>query len=243
MIFIKKGNLFKKIALCVLVCLILVFGGFFAWAKSTYKSFGPLDASDSVSVDRDEYIVYKPNNGIEPTKGLIFYPGAKVEPDAYGELCSKIAEQGYLVVIAPMTLNLAILSPNKAEDIINKYNTIQTWAIGGHSLGGVMAAKYALKDDRISGVVFYASYPTGDEMANSNLKVLSIYGSNDGVAKLDKVRNAAFPQDSSILEIEGGNHAGFGTYGFQKGDNQADITDEEQINQAARLTTDFLSDL
>ena len=92
-------------------------GIFFAWANDTYCSMETISSNDLVEVETGDYIVYKPIEK-EVSKGFIFYPWAKVEPDAYSKLCSKIAEEGYLVVIAPMTLDLAILSPNKAEDII-----------------------------------------------------------------------------------------------------------------------------
>ena len=242
MIFIKKGRILKRILIGIIVFILVSTGIFILWAKDTYKSLETLSGNSLVEVENTEYIVFKPK-GIEVSKGFIFYPGAKVEPEAYAKLCSKIAEDGYLVVIAPMTLDLAILSPNKAADIIKYYSNIESWAIGGHSLGGVMAANYALKDNNIDGLVFYASYPQGDELVDSDLKVLSMYGSNDGVADLNKIKEAVLPVGSDIVEIEGGNHAGFGTYGYQKGDNESEITSEEQIEKAAYYTIEFLKSL
>ena len=224
------------------VLILAVTGIFFVWASDTYTSTEIVNSNELVEVETGDYIVFKPKEK-NVSRGFIFYPGAKVEPEAYSKLCSKIAEEGYLVVIAPMTLDLAILSPNKAEDIIKEYSDIKSWAIGGHSLGGVMAANYAVKDEKIDGLVFYASYPQGDELKNSNLKVLSIYGSNDGVAKLDKVKNAVLPEGSEIIELKGGNHAGFGTYGKQSGDNDADISNDEQIDEAADYTVKFLNNI
>lgn len=226
----------------MVVLILAVTGIFFVWASDTYTSTEIVNSNELVEVETGDYIVFKPKEK-NVSRGFIFYPGAKVEPEAYSKLCSKIAEEGYLVVIAPMTLDLAILSPNKAEDIIKEYSDIKSWAIGGHSLGGVMAANYAVKDEKIDGLVFYASYPQGDELKNSNLKVLSIYGSNDGVAKLDKVKNAVLPEGSEIIELKGGNHAGFGTYGKQSGDNDADISNDEQIDEAADYTVKFLNNI
>ena len=224
------------------VLILAVTGIFFVWASDTYTSTEIVNSNELVEVETGDYIVFKPKEK-NVSRGFIFYPGAKVEPEAYSKLCSKIAEEGYLVVIASMTLDLAILSPNKAEDIIKEYSDIKSWAIGGHSLGGVMAANYAAKDEKIDGLVFYASYPQGDELKDSDLKVLSIYGSNDGVAKLDKVKEAILPEGSEIIEIKGGNHAGFGTYGEQSGDNNADISNDEQISEAADYTIKFLNNL
>lgn len=240
--FYTKEGFIKKIFIVIAALILAMTGIFFAWANDTYCSMETISSNDLVEVETGDYIVYKPIEK-EVSKGFIFYLGAKVEPDAYSKLCSKIAEEGYLVVIAPMTLDLAILSPNKAEDIIKEYSNIESWAIGGHSLGGVMAANYAVKDEKIDGLIFYASYPQGDELQDSDLKVLSMYGSNDGVAKLDKVKDAILPEESEIIEIKGGNHAGFGTYGEQSGDNKADISNDEQINEAADYTIKFLNNL
>lgn len=106
-----------------------------------------------------------------------------------------------------------------------------------------MASKFASNNDNIKGLVLYASYPSGDELIDSNLKVISIYGSDDGVADLDKIKNASFPENSSIFEIKDGNHAQFGDYGFQKGDNEATISSEEQIKETVKITVNMLEKL
>lgn len=242
----KKNKIIKNLLLYFIFILIASFIAFFIWAKLTYKptsvATNAMVSNESVTVTEDEFIVFTPNNVI-PKKGLIFYPGAKVEPEAYTTLCKEIAKEGFLVVIAPMPLDLAILSPNKARSIIDKFNTIETWAIGGHSLGGVMASNYALKNDKIKGVIFYASYPQGDELKNSNKKVLSIYGSLDGVANLENIKNSNFPDDAEFIEIEGGNHSQFGSYGEQTKDNKATISEDKQIHLAAKYTTELLDSL
>lgn len=145
------------------------------------------------------------------------------------------------IKVAKMPLNLAILSPNKADDIINKYNDVETWVIGGHSLGGVMAAKYAADNEKIKGVVFFAAYPQGDTIKGLDIDVLSIYGSNDGVSNKSKIKNASLPDNSDVIEIKGGNHANFGDYGNQKGDNKASISREKQISSAADLVSKFMN--
>ena len=94
-----------------------------------------------------------------------------------------------------------------------------------------MAANYAAENDVIEGLVLYGSYPQGDKLKDSDINVISIYGSKDGVADLEKVKNAILPKNSKLIEIEGGNHAGFGSYGPQKGDNEATITGEEQLEE------------
>lgn len=241
----KKRNKISKISIIIISTVIIFIGAFIIWANNSYKptseAVEALSTNELVTVIDDEFIIFEPQS--KAKKGFIFYPGGKVEPEAYSALARKIAEEGYLVVIAPMTLDLAVLSPNKATDVIEKFDYIETWAIGGHSLGGVMAVRYAAENENIDGVVLYASYPQGEELKDLDIKVLSIYGSKDGVADLEKVKNAVLSKDSEIVEIEGGNHAGFGSYGNQKGDNEATITGEEQIEKAANYTVEFLEKL
>ena len=236
----------KRLSIILVSIIAVLCVAFFIWAKIDYKpnqvAVTAMKSDDLVKVSNDEFITFTPKN-VAPTKGFIFYPGAKVDPESYAPLCNQIAEKGYLVVIAPMPLDLAILSPNKAEDIINKFKDINTWAIGGHSLGGVMACDYAAKNPKIKGIVLYASYPQGDKLKDSDKKVLSIFGSLDGVANLEKVRKAALPEDADIVEITGGNHGQFGSYGEQSGDNKATISNETQISIAAEDTVKFLKNL
>jgi hypothetical protein len=241
----KKKNKVSKISIVVITGIVIFIGTFIIWANNSYKpneeAKKALESNELVTVTEDEYITFEPRN--KATKGFIFYPGGKVEAEAYATLARQISEHGYLVVTVPMTLDLAVLSPNKATDIIEKFNYIETWAIGGHSLGGVMAASYVAKNDDISGLVLYASYPQGEELKDLDIKTLSLYGSNDGVADLEKIKKAILSKDSSLVEIKGGNHAGFGSYGPQKGDDEAAIIGEEQIEKATKHTVDFLDSL
>ena len=90
----------------------------------------------------DSYFVFNPKT-VTPTKGLIIYPGALIDPRAYAVLAQAVAQQGILAVIVPMPLNLAIMGYDRANKPIAKFTGIQTWAISGHSLGGAMACTYA----------------------------------------------------------------------------------------------------
>lgn len=200
-----------------------------------------LQSSNSVKVENGKYITFTPTEEVSDV-GFIFYPGGLVEPESYAPIMNQIAEQGYKVIVVPMTMNLSILSGNKAESVIEENSEIEEWVIGGHSLGGVSACSYAVKDEKIKGVVLYASYPQDDALKNTDIKVLSLWGSEDGVADLDKVKAAKdnVNSDSEFIEIEGGNHGHFGDYGEQKGDGQSTITSEEQWNKAVEYTVEFL---
>lgn len=242
----KKTHRIRKRVLLIVAVVFFVMGIFMAfWIMDSYdpdeEAVQALSASQEVTITEDKDIVFMPKE--KPEKGFIFYPGGLVEPESYAPLCRAIAEEGYLVVIAPMTWNLAVLSPNRADEIIKEYPEITTWAIGGHSLGGVMASDYAMAHDQIQGVVFYAAYPRTKQLQESNLSVLSIYGELDGVADLTKIKEAALPASAQFIEIAGGNHCYFGSYGMQKGDHEAKITPKEQQTQAAKATAAFLKQL
>jgi len=108
-----------------------------------------------------------------------------------------------------------------------------------------MASVYA-KDHltELDGVIFFASYPADDSLKNTNLKVLSIYGTND-MAGMEtfEVKKSLLPVDTKYIVIEGGNHAQFGSYGPQEGDKPATISPEEQWEQVAAATVEFLKGL
>jgi len=229
-------SIFKVIA----SLLIILTSIFFIYVSSYYKAgslaLSSLKSDAAVEVQDNGDLIFKPISNNKNT-GLIFYPGAKVEASAYAPIAKEIASNGYTVVIAKMSFNLAILSPNKADNIISNNREISNWIIGGHSLGGVMAADYALKNDKIKGLILLASYSQKDkDFTNRNIKVLSLWGDNDKVADLNKVKNckSVMPSDSEFKEIKGGNHGGFGDYGYQKGDGESSITNEEQISETSK---------
>lgn len=64
---------------------------------------------------------------------------------------------------------------------------------------------------------------------------------NDGLASAAEIEANAYllPADTRWVEIEGGNHAQFGYYGRQLGDNRATISQEQQqrLTLEAILTT------
>ncbi len=174
--------------------------------------------------------------------GFIFYPGGKVEYIAYTALMREIAANDVLCVLVEMPFNLAVLDINAAEGIQEQYPNVQNWYIGGHSLGGSMAASYLGDNvDEYEGLILLGSYPTED-LSDSDVEVLSIYGSEDKVLNASKYeKNASnLPSDFTEIIIEGGCHAYFGMYGVQDGDGMPSISNEEQIYQTAELINKFL---
>lgn len=185
--------------------------------------------------------------------GLIFYPGGKVEYTAYAPLMEALAERGILTILVKMPANLAVLDMGAAEVHLAEFPDIENWYIGGHSLGGSMAASYAAEHaEYLDGLLLLASYSTAD-LKESGLDVLSIYGTEDGVlnmSKYDEYRQnlpEGKPGDedgkaggTAELIIEGGNHAGFGDYGVQEGDGEASISGETQRELTAEAFMDIL---
>ena len=85
-------------------------------------------ASDAVvSVEMGRVAAFQPV-GQEPKTGLVLYPGGRVDYRSYAPLARAIAAQGYLVVIPRMPLNLAVLAPERATEIIEGYPEIEAWA-------------------------------------------------------------------------------------------------------------------
>lgn len=189
-----------------------------------------MESSKYVTVeDKVDYIVFEPVGDFYD-KGIIFYPGGSVEPEAYAPLMHAVAEEGYFCVIVKMPLNLAVLDADKADEIREDYPNIADWYMSGHSLGGAMSATYAHENaSQIKGVILLAAYSTED-LSKDNLEVLSIYGSLDDVLNMENYEKyrSNLPADMTELVISGGNHANFGNYGAQKDDGFAELSAEDQ---------------
>ncbi len=228
-------KIIKRIALGLVLVVALIVVGFVAWAETPLgpspEAITALQSDANVTVTTDNFITFQPVN-LKPSTAFIFYPGGRVDYRSYAAPLRAIAEQGYLVVLVPVSLNMAFFDINAAEPVFAAHPEITRWVVGGHSLGGVAASLFAGKHSEISGLVFWASYPADDSIKDSNLRVLSIYGTNDmaGMAKFDETA-VLNPADTQYVVIDGGNHAQFGDYGAQPGDNEAAISRAEQQSQ------------
>lgn len=239
----------KRFLLITLLALVLLTGGFVVWALNAAQpgpaALAALVSDDSVTVTQtSSYITFQPSN-LQPSTALIFYPGGRVDYRAYAPALRRIAEQGYLVVLVPVRLNLAFFDIEAGAPALTDFPEIKTWAAGGHSLGGVAASLFAANHPEIKGIVYWASYPANDGLKNSGVQALSIYASLDGLASIADIEasKANLPANAVFVPIEDGNHAQFGDYGPQSGDLAATISPEEQWQQIARATIDFLQSL
>ena len=174
--------------------------------------------------------------------GLIFYPGGKVDPAAYAPLMEALADRGILCVVTEMPFHLAVFDVDAAAGIQAEFPGVERWYIGGHSLGGSMAAAYLEGcEEDYEGLILLAAYSTAD-LSESPLEVLSVYGSEDLV--LDRENYGEYlgnlPGEFRELVIDGGCHAGFGMYGTQDGDGIPVITSEEQIAITAETIAEMV---
>lgn len=237
----------KRVLLGLLVITIIATLGFVIWAETPLKAapeaLSALESDSQAAVSMGEYVTFRPINS-EPTTGFVFYPGGRVDYRAYSVPLRKIAEQGYLVILLPVRLNLAFFDIDAADRAISDFPQIQHWAVGGHSLGGVASALYANKHANLDGIVFWASYPADDTLKNTEMKILSVYGTQDmgGMDAFDASR-ANLPSNTEFVVIDGGNHAQFGDYGLQPGDNEAAITRADQQSQIVDATVQLLESL
>jgi alpha/beta hydrolase family protein len=241
-------KLFKRILLGLLIVLGILIVGFILWAlnplEATPDALAALESDSKVTVTQgDDYVTFMPT-GATPTEAFVFYPGGHVDYRAYASPLHQLAEQGYLAILLPVRLNLAIFDVNAADRPISDFPEIQNWAVGGHSLGGVAASMYATKHENLAGVVYWASYPADDTLKDSNMEFTSIYGTLD-MAGVDAFQSSAsiLPAGTQFVVIEGGNHSQFGNYGLQPGDNPATIPWQEQQAQAVAATARLLDSL
>jgi hypothetical protein len=221
--------------------------GFVIWAVTPLgpmpKAVAALVADEEVTVVQNDVIVFRPNE-TTPTIGLVFYPGARIDPVSYAPPMRALAAQGFLVVIAPMPLNLAVLNSDRAADVIADFPEIRRWAVGGHSLGGAMAAAFAaMAPAAVDGLVLWAAYPSsGDDLSTWGGRVMSVSATNDGLTTPDDIVRTAplLPSETEFVIIDGGNHAQFGWYGDQRGDGVATISREDQQGQIVAATLRLL---
>jgi hypothetical protein len=240
-------KIIKRILLGLLAVVVLSGIGFIVWAETPLgpapEALSALESDSQVTVTTDGFITFQPAN-VQPTTGFIFYPGGRVDYRSYAAPLHEIAAQGYLVILVPVHLNLAFFDINAAQPVFALHPEIQYWAVGGHSLGGVAAALFAKNHPETKGLIFWASYPADDSFKNSDVKALSVYGTNDmtGMEKFDETKKL-LPKDTQFVVINGGNHAQFGDYGPQPGDKIATISRAEQQKQVVEASVKFLREL
>lgn len=219
----------------ILLLILAILMGAFLWYVSDYYraenvALEVMAQGSGITV-QDNLTILSPTYPTDTA--IIFYPGAKVEAEAYLPLLDQIRQTGVTCILVHMPFNMAIFDADAAEEVISRFPEIQHWYVAGHSMGGAMASKFASEHpDQVDGLILMGAYIYGDY---PDEKTLTIYGS------LNQSVEDHIDYTENIVEIEGGNHAQFGNYGPQKGDPPAEISAEEQQAQTVTAIEAFLS--
>ena len=228
----KKRLLAGGIVLLVLA----VLAGAFFWYVSDYYPADEIAlevlAQDSSITVQGDLTILSPSYPADTA--VIFYPGAKVEAEAYLPLLTKIRQTGVTCILVHMPFRMAIFDANAAEEVMEQFPDIRHWYIAGHSMGGAMASRFAASHpDEVDGLILLGAYIYGDYPPE---KTLTVYGS------LNQSVEDHIDYTENVVEIEGGNHAQFGNYGPQKGDLPATISSEEQQARTVAAIEEFLGE-
>jgi len=247
-----KGK--KREILLTIFSVIVIFTVIFVvWANSSYKGIDikPKDIQSTYLVqikENNKYISIIPNDFLNAAtkRSFIFYPGGRVDANAYLPNLSRIATGNTMTIyIVKMPLNLAVFNINGAKNIIDENTTDENviWIIGGHSLGGSMACEFVNQNNlpTLKYLILMGSYCSSD-ISKKDIKVLSITGELDAFAGREKIKqyDKNLPTDKTLFkDIKGFNHSEFGTYGLQEGDNKPTLTVEDSSKELNKAILEY----
>jgi len=244
----------KILAFIVAIALLAV--GWLVYSTETNladpaaDALAALSGDEVVSVDAADWLVMQPVTP-SPTVGFILYPGANCDIRGYAPVLRKIAAAGYLVVAMTMPFDLAIFAPNQADDVRAEFPQIRDWVVAGHSLGGVVASRYAFQhEDELAGLILWDAYPAEtNSLAESSLPVMHIHRATaDGSpAPMFLDKRHLFPADAKWVPVPGGMHMYFGSFdggGYKEDwepgisrDAQQEIVVDAMLQSLAQMTS------
>lgn len=244
----RRGRRIAKwVGWCLVTLVMLAVGGVLIWSQvgvmaAEAEPLAEVRASSEITIEDDAAgIILSPADGASDL-GLVFIPGAKVDPWAYAATLQRlVAEDDITVVITKPWLNLAFFDPRPLDAFTSLAPDVGQWIAGGHSLGGVRACQLATDADALA---LFASYCATD-LSDTGLPVLSIAGSEDGLSTPEKIADGMhlLPKDTEFVEIDGASHASFGAYGPQSGDGTPTISDEEMTRLLSSYLDTFAGEL
>ena len=225
-----------RILLSIVVLLVVLASAFAIWAQFDYAPTKEA-MSYSLAPDGNDFVFGMGDEEI----GFIFYQGAKVQPEAYSYVGHQLAEDGHFVVIPLLLFNIALLDSNRGLYVIDEYPDITKWYLMGHSLGGSAASTIAQASNKIKGIIFLASHP----IDAIDVPSLTVYGEIDDVLPVEDIEASRenLSEDAVFYEIKDGNHANFGMYGEQKGDNVSPLSAKEQLDETLSVIREFVKNM
>lgn len=235
----------------VIVLVIVIVGFLFTGIRwATYarpplpEALAGLKSDELIQISTEPWLTFEPVQGA-PVTGLIFYPGGRIDPRGYAHLMKATASEGYLVVVPEMPINMAPFNPDVADEIIANFPDITQWVIGGHSVGGTMAAQYTDQNrGSIDGLAIWASYPADStDLSDSSLPTVLIYGDLDPGVNDESVaeRKHLLPSVTQFVRIDGGDHHQFGSYVIKPEEHHATIDRAVQQRQILEGTLKLLT--
>lgn len=250
----QKGKLIKRLLIGVGILVVLaIAGGLTAVQMSTYRpaklATKSLKSTAEVTIEEKNNLkIFTPAQPLHGAPAIIFYQGALVEEAGYSYLGAQLAKEGYPVYLVHHLLNLPILDMKAGDKVVEGYE-LTNFVVGGHSLGGVVASRFAnreLTNPALKGVFFLASYPDkkGD-LRSFDGGILSLTATNDQVLNWSSYEESRkfLPKQTVFQSIVGGNHGGFGAYGQQKGDGVAELSTKEQQQQVVNYLVEWLKEI
>ena len=235
----------------VLLLALVVAGGaayFAAGQGPNADAVAAVEADPNVTVERTALGTAVRDGPVTgSTVGLVYYPGARVAHESYVPTAADVvaaSDRVALVVVAEMPLNLAVIAPDRADRVRERYPEVDVWAVGGHSLGGAMACRHAAENAAAyEALVLHAAYCDRD-VSDSGLDVLSVLGAADGVidAERERASRSNLPPDARVVVLDGVNHAGFGAYGRQRGDDPASLSPDASREAVGNATGTWLDE-
>ena len=229
--------------------LLITFGiSFTIWFVWGYQSVDvPVDilkTTPAVKVTDDGSTIRFQPRANKRASGILFLPGGMVDPLAYTPLLKDLAAAGHPAQLIRLPLRCACVDSQinslfAAISAAVKASPETRWFLAGHSRGAMLAARYARESEtRLAGLILIATtHPRDFDLSSSNLKITKIFGTHDGIADSDTIRNNAklLPPAAAMVEIPGANHVQFGYYRHQLLDGIPGISREEQQKVLLRV--------
>ena len=227
---------------------------FVTWSLIAYRPSSEareaLAGNEVVVVSSGEHHwLFRPRTGGTDV-GLLFFPGALVDPVAYAPMLRDVAAAGYPTLLIQLPRRGVLGGAEGAEPLNRAVSAMRLvpevtrWVIAGHSRGGEIASRLAqTQAPSLAGLVLIGtSHPRDISLANVRMPVTRVYGTRDTVADVEKLERTKvnLPPDTTHVRIDGGNHSQFGSYGFQPGDWPATISRTEQQRQTLAALLDML---